>query len=151
MEVPSYIQSPVSHPTARHPDHQPPYLTPCTAFPESPLRRLVDQLIECGIHIVSELYFGYGPHALRRAADCEPNDSLLGQGRVEDALRAKGCGQVAGAPEYAAKGDIFAEDERCGRGLKGMREGSVDGLEEVEARGGTVYGEFRAGRIQGGG
>ena len=30
-----------------------------------------------------------------------------------------------------------------------MREGSVDGLEEVEARGGTVSGEFRAGRIQG--
>ena len=31
-----------------------------------------------------------------------------------------------------------------------MREGSVDGLEEVEARGGTVLGEFGAGCIKGG-
>lgn len=32
-----------------------------------------------------------------------------------------------------------------------MREGRVDGLEEVEARGGAILGEFRAGLVQGGG
>lgn len=141
----------MSHPAARHPHHQTTYLPTRPPFSESPLCGLINQLIECRIHIVSKLYLGYGSHTLRRAADGEPHDALFGQGRVEDAFRAKGCRQVAGTPKHTAKCDILAEDECSRGGLEGMREGSVDGLEEVEAGGGAISGELRAGCIQGGG
>lgn len=128
--------------TARHPHDQAPtaLLRSIGASSEPRLRRLVDQLVESRVHVVRELDLGDGLHALEGGADGEPDDALLAQRRVEHPVVAKLAREVHGAAEDAAEGNVLAEEQHAGVCPQGVREGGVDGLEEVLAGRGAVPG-----------
>ncbi len=121
----------MSHTPTRHPHHQPPSMMPRAPRPIPKFRRLIHQLVERRIHIIGKLDLRDGLHALGRTPDGESHNPLLGQGGVEDSLRPELRGEVHGAAEDAAEGNIFAEEQHALVGAEGCAEGVVDGLEEV--------------------
>lgn len=136
------LQSTMTHAPTRHTHNQPPTALLASINPraEPRFRRLIDQLIESRKHIIRKLNLGHRPEPLKRRPDRKPHDPLLAERRVEDALVAKLVCEVHAAAEDAAEGDVFAEEEHAGVAAQGVREGRVDGLEQVLACRVAIFG-----------
>lgn len=138
----------MSNAPTRHPDHQTSDVAPSVSLPVSPFRRFIDQLVKCWIHIVRKLNLCNRLHSLRRASNCEANNPLFAQGRVENSFWAKFSSEVHTAAEDTPEGDIFAKHQGAFIGAERMLEGAIDSLEEVLASKGRVSGIRRVGTEQ---
>lgn len=127
--------------TTGHPDHQTSHIPASSTFPVPPFCSLIDQLIECRIHVICKLYLRNRLHPLRRAADAKANDTLFAQGSIEHSFRSKLRCKVHAAPKDTPERNIFTKNQDSVIGAEGMRQGAVDGLEEVESFGRGVAGE----------
>lgn len=136
--------------TAGHPDHKTSHIPTSSTLPISPFRSFIDQLIECRIDVICKLDLGDRLHPLRRAADAEANDSLFTQRCIEHSFRSKLRGKIHAASKDTAEGNVFAKDKDSVIGAEGMRQGAVDGLEEVESLGRGVAWEVGM-TLEGGG
>jgi hypothetical protein len=73
--------------------------------------RFVHDLIEGWEDVISELHLSNGGRTCSRHANSEASDTLLGEGRVEDAISAVFLIEVHSAAEHASKLDILAEND----------------------------------------
>src|SRR4029453_5621247 len=80
-----------------------------------------------------ELDLRDGAETLCGEPDRHPSDRVLGERRIEDAIRPKALQQSVGGAEYTAfSSNILAEDENIGILCHGARECQIDGLDEVD-------------------
>jgi hypothetical protein len=90
---------------------------------------VVDELVHGHGEEVEEHHLGHRPVAGQSGADGGPEDRLLGDGRVPDAVGSVRRGQALGDLEHAAGrvGDVLAEQQHLRVGGQRQVEGGVHG------------------------
>jgi hypothetical protein len=76
------------------------------------------QLVKGREEVVRELYLRQGSITLGGQADSKADNTLFGQRRIENTLRAKPVIQTHSATKDAAEGYIFTENDGFGVGLE---------------------------------
>ena len=103
------VKTAMTDTSAWHADNKTATMATRSSFSIAELRGFVDKLGEGREDIVSKLDLGYRFHSFGRTAYRKANNTLLGQGSVEDSTRAEFVCKTFGAPENTTERYVFAE------------------------------------------
>lgn len=125
------VKSTVANAATGHSDDESTTVLPCGSFPVAELGSLVDDLIECRIDVIGELYLGDWFQSGSCTAYAEASYALLRQRSVENSRSAKFISKAFGASKDATKSDILAEQDDALVCLHSVMHSTTDRLVEI--------------------